>query len=280
MRLLSAILVGLTAFNHVSSFSPAPRHQVTALTSSLTGEASGVKLFTPLEHDEDSADPEHVFTNLARVKKSTNPKSALELFIPTFLKNAKAKQAALMVVLMLAMAPFPSNAAISGGRIGGSFSSPRSSTPSRSSYISPSRGYGGGFASGYATGLGAGYMSAPRIGFNPFISPFYARPYYGGAGIITYNPGPTLGQLVFFGGAALAISAALQSQFVDMPTFDGIDRTSSVLGPGTSFAKISVALDVPNRDDPSSILSVLNRLGESVNTDSQKGIQSLTSQGE
>ena len=174
---------------------------------------------------------------------------------------------------------------MSGGRMGGSFSSPRSSAPARSSsYSSPSRGYGrgaaSGFASGYATGLGAGYMSAPRIGFNPFISPFYARPYYGGAGIITYNPGPSLGQLVFFGGAAVAISLALQRESFDLPTYEGIDEFASVLGPGTSFAKISVALEVPNRDDPSSILSVLDRLGQTANMESQKGMQSLTCQGE
>lgn len=289
MRFIAVFLVALTASSQVSSFSPIPRHSVSALTSSPTQQASGAKILAHLEHDnEDSVDHRDVSLSLAKEKKSTDPKSALELFIPTFLKNAKAKQATFMAILMLAMAPLPSNAAMSGGRIGGSFSSPRSSTPSRSSYSSPSRGYGrgygggavSGFASGYASGLGAGYMSAPRFGFNPFVSPFYPRPYYGGAGIITYNPGPSLGQLVFFGGAALAISAALRSESVDMPTFEGFDGTTSVLGPGTSYAKISVALDVPNRDDPSSILSVLNRLGDTTNTASQKGIQGLTSQGE
>jgi uncharacterized membrane protein len=42
--------------------------------------------------------------------------------------------------------------------------------------------------------------------------------------------------------------------------------------------QVSVALDVPNRDDPSSILSVLDRLAASARTDSRVGIQNLTSQ--
>ncbi|KAI2494597.1 Protein of unknown function (DUF1517) [Fragilaria crotonensis] len=287
MQLISVILVALTAVNQVSSFSPLARHQGTALTSNLVHPASGAKLLAHLDHDEDPIDLRGASHSLPSAKKSTDPKSALELFIPNFLKNVKASQATFLAILMLALSPFPSNAAMSGGRMGGSFSSPRSSVPARSSYSSPSsRGYGGGygrgaatgFASGYATGLGAGYMSAPRIGFSPFIPPFYARPYYGGAGIITYNPGPSLGQLVFFGGAAVAISLALQRQSLDLPTYEGFDEFASVLGPGTSFAKISVALEVPNRDDPSSILSVLNRLGQTANTESQKGMQSLTSQ--
>lgn len=230
-------------------------------------------------------------TNLqAPLRKSTNTKSVMEIFTADLFSNTKAKQAAMAAVLMLASAPLPSNAAMSGGRMGGSYSSrpARVQTMPRSTYSGGygsgySRGYGqslGGFSSGYATGLGAGYMSAPRMGFSPFVSPLYPRN-YGGAGVISYNAGPNLGQLVFFGGLALAISTALQKQTVDWslpPSALDLDGTTSALGSGTSYVKISVAVDVPNRDDPSSILSVLNRLGQTASTDNQKGIQNLTSQ--
>jgi hypothetical protein len=125
-------------------------------------------------------------------------------------------------------------------------------------------------------------MTAPRIGYSPFAPAIYSRPYYGGGGVISYNRGPSLGQLVFFGGLAFAVSSALQNkEAADWSSpLERDDGTTSVLGPGNSVIKVSVALEVPNRDDPGSILSVLNRLGQTANTDTRKGIKSLTSQGE
>merc|ERR1712188_71714 len=63
--------------------------------------------------------------------------------------------------------------------------------------------------------------------------------------------------------------------------FDSVGTTtsaSSVLGPGTSVVQLSVALEVPNRDDRNSILSVLDRISQTARTDSRVGIQNLTSQ--
>lgn len=54
----------------------------------------------------------------------------------------------------------------------------------------------------------------------------------------------------------------------------------SALGSGVSVAEISVALEVPLRDSPDSILSSLNRLSRTARTDSRVGLQNLTSQGE
>lgn len=296
MRLVSVspvLLVALSTVNHVASFTPLPLYakspaSIRSLTKSIHTTKSMISAQT---HDNEDSLLLGGATDIPSVKKSTDPKSILELFAQDVLKNAKATM--ILAVMMLAMAPLPSNAVMSGGRIGGSISSPSrtSISPSRSRSYSPSRGYGGGygggygpsvsgFASGYASGLGAGYLSAPRIGFSPFVSPYYARPYYGGAGIISYNPWPSLGQLVFFGGLALALSSALRKDTVEwgLPSSFDLDSTASPLGPGTSFVKISVALDVANRDDPSSILSVLTRLGQTSNTDSRRGIQNLTSQ--
>ena len=57
-----------------------------------------------------------------------------------------------------------------------------------------------------------------------------------------------------------------------------LKSSQSVLGPGVSVAEISVALDVPDRDCPNSILSALNRLSRTARTDSRVGLQNLTSQ--
>lgn len=216
-------------------------------------------------------------------KSNTDPTPVLFSALRDFFKNTKAKQAAAAAVLMLSLSPLPSNAAMSGGRIGGAISAPRQTRvmPSTRSYSSGG-GYGRGFSSGYASGMGAGYLSAPRYsyGFSPFMSPF-PRPFYsggyGGGGVISYSRGPTLGQLVFFGGVAFAISQALKSETVDW-TQPIDDYATTALGPGNSVAKISIALEVPNRDDAGSILTVLNRLGQNANTESRQGIQSLTSQ--
>ena len=51
-----------------------------------------------------------------------------------------------------------------------------------------------------------------------------------------------------------------------------------MLGPGVSVAQISVALEVPDRDAPNSILSALERLSATAQTDSRVGLQELTSQ--
>ena len=44
------------------------------------------------------------------------------------------------------------------------------------------------------------------------------------------------------------------------------------------MAEISVALEVPDRDNPNSILSALDRLSRTARTDSRVGLQNLTSQ--
>lgn len=224
--------------------------------------------------------------------KSTDPVSVMEQTFQTVFQSTKSKQAAFAAATMLALAaPLPSYAAMSGGRMGGSFSSspsPRMSTMPRSSGSSRGYsgggggGYGRGFTSGYASGLGTGYLSAPRIGYSPFM-PAYPRTYYGGGygggqGVISYNAGPSLGQLVFFGGLAFAVSSALKNNESPDWSVDMADSATSVLGPGNAVVKVSVALDVSDRDDPGSIVSVLDRLGTVATTDTRKGIQSLTSQ--
>ena len=278
MRFELALVAALATVGHVSSFSPLPCHvQTPPLTSSFKKQSSNKETMAWAQpqpsKNEDLVGREGAINLPAPLRKSTFTKSAIKIFIKNLFMNMKAKRAAMAVMLMLALVPLPSNATKSGGRIGGSVSSPpaRVQSKPRSTY---SHSHGPSLR-GFSSGFEAGIMSAPRMGFSPFVSPIYSRSYYGGPGVISYNARPNIGQLVFFGGLALAITLALQKAAVGLD----LDGTTSALGSGTSYVKISVAVDVPNRDDPSSILSVLNRLGRTANTDNRKGIQNLTSQG-
>ena len=51
-----------------------------------------------------------------------------------------------------------------------------------------------------------------------------------------------------------------------------------IMEPCTSVVQLSVAVDVPNRDDPCSLLSVLDRLAHSSKCSSREDVQNLTSQ--
>ena len=54
--------------------------------------------------------------------------------------------------------------------------------------------------------------------------------------------------------------------------------SSSALGRGVTVAQLSVALEIPNQDDENSLLSILDRLAQTAQTDSSVGLQNLTSQ--
>lgn len=175
------------------------------------------------------------------------------------------------------------DAAMSSGRMGGSFRAPRQSmsrpAPMRSSSYSrggysnrpgmmmaPSIGYGGGYGYG-----GGGYAT-------PYFSPF-APAVYGGAGVMAVSRGPSVFDLLFLGGFLFAVSQIfLATDTLESASSSSVDTLgSSALGPGTSVVQLSVALEVSNRDDSNSILSVLNRLSLTAKTDTRVGIQNLAS---
>lgn len=201
-------------------------------------------------------------------------------------ENMGMKVTAALTAFALAFMPLDSaHAAMSGGRMGGSFSAPRQSIsrPSTSSY---SRGFSSGYSSGY--------MSRPSVtiapsyggyGYSPFFSPFspFMGPrLYGGSAAVSVFRGPSFFDLLFFGGIMLAVSQAFRPTESLTPAqsslFGDWSSPSSSLGLGTSVVQLSVAVEVPNRDDRNSILSVLDRLSQTARTDSRVGIQNLTSQ--
>jgi len=214
---------------------------------------------------------------LQKDRVSTDPKPVLESLLEN--NESSAAAAAAMLALALTVSPLSAEAAQSGGRMGGSYSSPapmtRMAPRSSSSY---SRGYSSGFSSGY--------MSRPSVTVVPGMGYGYGLGgfpgYYGGAGALSIARGPSLFDLLFFGGFAyvlfnIATKAASSASDTAMDVFDTGVATSA-LGTGTSVVQMSVALEVPNRDDPNSILSALSRLSRTARTDSRAGIQDLTSQ--
>lgn len=226
---------------------------------------------------------------------STDPKPFFVELLETTMGDTNSKQNMRFLATALAMAlvflPLSSEAAMSGGRMGGSYSRPSQSRsmPSRSSS-------GGGYNRGYSQGYSTGYYSRPSVvvtpgigfGYSPFVSPFspFGGGYYGGGvggGVVSYARGPSLFDIMFFGGLVLAVTSfvrsATTSETMSSSPFGQFGSSvSSALGSGTSVVQLSVAMDVPNRDDPNSILSVLDRLSRTANTDNRVGIQNLTSQ--
>lgn len=185
---------------------------------------------------------------------------------------------ALAVMVLPLFLAFPADAVQSGGRMGGSFGGSNRQSSSRS-YGSSG---GGGYSRGYGRGYSSGYYSRPNVIvspgpiYSPFyspFSPFYARP----SGVVVAR-GPSFGGLFFFAGFFLFAAAVLSNVGSIGDGGDSFARTQSVLGPGLSVAEISVALEVPDRDSPDSILSALDRLSATARTDSRVGVQNLTSQ--
>jgi len=187
------------------------------------------------------------------------------------MKNAMMASAALATAL--AVAPLSSEAAMSGGRMGGSSFSPSMSR----SFSAPRSSYGGG-GGGYGYrggGYSAGYYARPSyITPMPFFAP---TPFFSPFGVVSYGGGGLL-PLFLMGGLALAASNVIGSIGRSSGSMFQERTTDSVLGAGTSVIKLSVALDVSDRDDPNSILSALERLAQTARTDSRVGLQNLSSQ--
>jgi uncharacterized membrane protein len=190
---------------------------------------------------------------------------------------------AIFLLPLFLMTSFPQSAMAvqSGGRMGGSMgggsrqSSSRTYAPSNGSY---SRGYNRGYSSGYYSRPTVVVSPSITPYYSPFYSPFSLGPsYYGRPSGVVVSTGPSFGGLFFFAGLFLIVALALGNNS------SGGSSTlsssfSSALGSGVSVAEISVALDVPDRDSPNSILSVLDRLSRTARTDSRVGLQNLTSQ--
>jgi uncharacterized membrane protein len=197
-----------------------------------------------------------------------------------------AASAALATALLASMTInlLPADAAMSGGRMGGSFSSPSRSSGG-GSYGRSSGSYSRSYSSSsyyYSTPRRSTTIIAPIAPIVPYYSPPIVPIYGGGAGVgvISYNRGPSFFDLLFLGGVGWIVVSAISNSFKNQWSDDAVGdvATTSVLGPGVSVIRLSVAMDVPNRDDPNSLLSALDRIAATAQTGTRKGVQVLTSQ--
>ena len=260
-------------------------------------EVENLHLSSTFDDERSTIDPtprSTAITNEETTDQSTTPAfSNMSKGLAKLFDFAKSKHAALAatVLLLLTMTfnPLPSDAVMSGGSMGGSFgsSSRRSYSAPTRTYSSPS--YGSSYGTGFNRGFTSGYYSRPSVVVNPvapimpspFYSPFWAPTYYSRPGVVVSGGGGfgIFGFVTFMGFALAALTAV--NSFVGSAggVLDRVDEAvGGALGPGVSVAEISVAIDVPNRDDPNSILSVLNRLSNTARTESRVGMSNLTSQ--
>ena len=170
--------------------------------------------------------------------------------------------------------PNPSMATESGGRMGGgsfSRSSYSSPAPMTRSYSSPR------YSGSYGYSRPNVIVTSPTY-YSPSPFGFWGAP---GGGVIV-SRGPSIFDVFFFGFTAfvlLNIFTGNNSGGGSLLSSKSTPKIESSLGTGIGVCQLSVALEVPNRDDPRSILSILERLSRTARTDSRLGVQNLVSQG-
>ena len=169
--------------------------------------------------------------------------------------------------------------AVSAGRSGGVFG-PSSSYSSRSSSSSSSSA-----GSHYSRPM---RMNTPppqiRIYRNPspvitvFSRPVQTRVYTSSmaAPVATQF---TVSDLVLLTGTGALLSYGFLHNVRPGRGGDNDNPRSSPLGPGATVACITVALHVPDRDDPSNVLSLVRAASERADTGTRKGVQDLVSEG-
>lgn len=196
-------------------------------------------------------------------------------FDPNKLKSILV--AAIFMISVLLTPIQDAMAAPSGGRMGGSFGGSNNRSSSSSSmrtYSSPSRSFGGGYS----------YYSRPNIIVTP---PIFGGGYgYFGApvlapGVTVVRTGPSFVSFLstaFIGLILFSTISSITNRSLTNMDGGSSSASDSALGPGVTVAQISVALNVPRRNDPSSILSYLDRLSSTARTDSRVGVSNLVSQ--
>ena len=255
---------------------------------------------TPMNDDDDDNNVDPSVSVTSPKKVTTQPTPVLWSALTE--RHKVAAMTALTILLstsaIVSSFSLPADAAMSGGRMGGSFSRSSSSFGgggggSRMRMAPSSRSY-------YNGGGGGGYYGGPRTTIvapiiSPFATPFYNPmvPYYGGGvGAISYARGPGLFDVLFLGGIGFFVLSAISNTIRSTAQSslgqwdDSRDSNNNMFGLATTAAaspttvfKCNVALEVSNRDDPNSILSVLDRMAKvTAKTDTRKGVVTLTKQ--
>ena len=219
---------------------------------------------------ESSAASDLSRSRIEKVPEFNKRNKFVKIGLSSLVQDWKKWVQATMLALALFMTPLvinsdPAAATQTGGRMGGSFGS---SGGSSRSYSSPSRSSYGGSRNSFSNPRFYGSMrpSTTIIAPVPVGGPVVYAPSYG------YNP---LSRVIdsFFNGVFFLAFMFIVVQGMRGSTDAGV--SASPLGKGVSVASLSIALNVPNRNDPGSILSYLTQLSNTARTDSRVGLQNL-----
>ena len=176
-----------------------------------------------------------------------------------------------------------------GGRSGGSFKrapmrpSYSRPAPPRSSYSRPpSRSYNNHH---YRPSPGRVMMRPPtRLYYRNYRPPtvvvapgLTTGPQYQPYGPIVHRRGISLTEVALVTGTGLFIASKVSNQL--QQDREDREQTNSALGPGFTMAKLTVSLNVPDRDDPHSILKTLQTISSTARTSTRAGVQQLISSG-
>ena len=162
--------MAILAANHpVLSFAPLSLHTLGRRTSTSIPSDHGLRM-AKLPLEDGGIGVPNANVEFPATKRSTDPTPVLyKVFQKTVSgdehkKNSNyMKLAAGALAIALAFLPLSSEAAMSGGRMGGSYSRSPTVRSSPRSYSSPSRTYNQGYSRGYTSG----YYSRPSVVVTP-----------------------------------------------------------------------------------------------------------------
>jgi len=156
--------------------------------------------------------------------------------------------------------------AVSGGRSGGSFSPSSSRSSSSPSMSRPSP---------YSSSNTWGRSRMPNV--------------------LILNSGPRFQPINTWGSSSVAVSSPTRLAPAELAVLTTVGavmvygmvnnqnrlrrENAGPLGPGATMASVTVALNVPDQDDPNSIVKTLRKLSLHADTSQRKGVQNLLSDG-
>ena len=182
----------------------------------------------------------------------------------------RALAAALMFCLVHFTSIHSAWAGGSGGRMGGSFK------PSTRSSFSRPRSYSAPRSPPRPIRVYSNYRPPPRIIINnrapvrAFSDAAQKEGFLGSTPVVQRSRVSTSDIILWTGTGALITYNVMKK---DRGGRGGSGSTT--LGPGVSVISLTVSLNVPDRDDPNSVLSKLARQSQTARTDTRKGVQDM-----
>lgn len=256
---------------------PFPLFQASFPDECDTSDSNVPLVIHPLEQHDRKRILSNVLSSLVRFPPFAWIQSLFQRRRPLLQKFQRKILLSVLLGLLLVFSGISEAWAVGAGRAGGSFGkSSSSSSYSRPSISRPAPQY---------------RPSAPRVTivrppsqyynseyFYNNGSPYYGRPSSSSSSVVEVSEGFSVSEVVLLTWFGLVMA----NGFLNNDRRDDQENGStknSVLGPGVTVATLTVALNIPNRQDPNNILNKIRRLSESARTDTRKGVQDLMASG-